>query len=166
MTLVFRDCCRHAYSRAGFYGLVGELSSGILDLTVNAFKERISVLVSDNFSRWFFLATTVSAAAAGVFIAFADLRNTATETPLLLVLVFGFALGFIHPRIFWLSGSLIGLMMPAIHFVALVRGWRVEYPSDSSTPLWAFLTLIPALLSSLVGAGSRLTLKVIRDRFS
>ncbi|HEX8637872.1 MAG TPA: hypothetical protein VF692_07420 [Pyrinomonadaceae bacterium] len=164
MTLVFRDCCRDANSRAGFYGVIGELSSGVLDLIVNAVKERILILITDKFDQSFFLATAVLAVTAGIFAAFADLRNTDTETPLLLVLIFSFALGFVHPRVFWLSGLLIGLMMPAIHFIALVRGWRVEYPNDSSTPLWAFLTLLPALTSSLTGAGFRLILKIIWRR--
>lgn len=166
MTLVFRDCCRDAYRRAGFYGLIGELSSSVLDLIVNAVKERILILISDKFDRSFFLATAVLAITAGIFAAFTDLRNKDTETPLLLVLTFGFALGFVHPRVFWLSGSLIGLMMPAIHFIALVRGWRVEYPNDSSTPLWAFLTLLPALTSSIIGAGIRLILKIIWGRLN
>lgn len=166
MTLVFRDCCRDAYRRAGFYGLIGELSSSVFDLIVNAVKERILILISDKHSRSFFLATAVLAIAAGIFAAFADLRNNGTETPLLLILTFGFALGFVHPRVFWLSGSLIGLMMPAIHFIALIRGWRVEYPNDSSTPLWAFLTLLPALISSITGAGFRLILKNIWGRLN
>ena len=166
MTQVFRDCCRDAYSQTGFYGLIGELSSGVLDLIINAVKERILILIGDKVDRSFFLATAVSAVAAGIFAAFADLHNTDTETPLLLVLAFGFALGFIHPRVFWLSGLLIGLMMPAIHFIALIRDWRVEYPNDSSTPLWAFLTLLPALTSSITGAGIRLILKIIRGRFN
>ena len=166
MTLVFRDCCRDAYRRAGFYGLIGELSSSVLDLIVNAAKERILILISDKFDRSFFLATAVLAVTAGIFAAFTDLHNNNTETPLLLILTFGFALGFVHPRVFWLSGSLIGLMMPAIHFIALVRGWRVEYPNDSSTPLWAFLTLLPALTSSITGAGFRLILKIIWGRLN
>lgn len=166
MTLVFRDCCRDAYRRAGFYGIIGELSSGVLDLIVNAAKERILILIGDKVDRSFFLATAVSAVAAGLFAAFTDLRNNGTETPLLLILTFSFVLGFIHPRIFWLSGLLIGLMMPAIHFIALVRGWRVEYPNDSTTPLWAFLTLIPAVTGSIAGAGFRLILKIISGRFS
>jgi hypothetical protein len=164
MALVFRDCCRDAYQRAGLYGIIGELSSSVLDLIVNAVKERISILLSDKFNRSFLLATAVLAVVAGIFAAFADLRNNGTETPLLLILTFSFALGFVHPRVFWLSGLLIGLMMPAIHFIALVRGWRVEYPNDSSTPLWAFLTLLPALIGSISGAGIRLILKIIWGR--
>lgn len=166
MTLVFRDCCREAYQRAGFSGVIGELSSSVLDLIVNAVKERISILIGDKFDRSFFLATAVLAIAAGIFAAFADLRNNGTETPLLLILTFSFALGFVHPRVFWLSGLLIGLMMPAIHFIALVRGWRVEYPNDSSTPLWAFLTLLPALTGSITGAGLRMILKIIWGRLN
>jgi len=166
MTQVFRDCCRDAYQRAGFYGIIGELSSSVLDLIVNAVKERILILIGDKFNRSFLLATAVLAVAAGIFAAFTDLRNNGTETPLLLVLTFSFALGFIHPRVFWLSGLLIGLMMPAIHFIALVRGWRVEYPNDNSTPLWAFLTLLPALTSSITGAGFRLILKIIWGRLN
>lgn len=166
MTLVFRDCCRDAYQRAGFLGVIGEFSSSVLDLIVNAGKERISILISDKLNRSFFLATAVTAVAAGIFAAFADLRNNGTETPLLLVLTFGFALGFVYPHVFWLSGMLIGLMMPAVHFIALVRGWRVEYPNDSSTPLWAFLTLLPALTGSITGAGIRLILKIIWGRLN
>lgn len=166
MTRVFRDCCRDAYHRQGFSGIVGELASSVLDLIINAVKERFLTLVNDKHSLSFFLITTILAIAGGVSAAFADLHNDETSNPLLLILTFGFALGFIHRRSFWFSGSLIGLMMPTIHFLALVRGWQVDYPTDSSTPFWAFLTLIPALLSSLVGAGLRLILNYLWNRFN
>lgn len=164
MTRVFRNCCRDAYHRRGYSGIVGELTSSVLDLVINAVKERILILVNKaNLS--FFLMTT-TAIAAGIFAALVNLRGNDTPNPLLLILTFSFALGFIHPRSFWFSGSLIGLMMPTIHFLALVRGWQVDYPTDSSTPLWAFLTLIPALLSSVVGAGFRLILNYLWNRFN
>lgn len=165
MTWVFRNCCRDAYHCRGFYGIVGELTSSVLDLVINAVKERILILVNDKANLSFFLMTT-TAIAAGIFAALVNLRGNDTPNPLLLILTFSFALGFIHPRSFWFFGSLIGLMVPAIHFLALVRGWQVNYPTDSSTPLWAFLTLIPALLSSVVGAGFRLILNYLWNRFN
>ena len=165
MTRVFRDCCRDAYHHQGFSGIVGELASSVFDLIINAAKERFSNLVNNKSNPSFFLITTILAVTVGAFAAFTDLHNDETPTPLLLVLTFSFALGFIHPRSFWLSGFLIGLMMPLIHFLALVRGWQVDYPTDSSTPLWAFLALIPASLSSVAGAGFRLILNRLQNRF-
>lgn len=164
MRLVFRDCCREAYHRRGFSGIIGELTGSVLDLVINAVKERTLILVDDKANLSFFLMTT-TAIAAGIFAALVNLRGNDTPNPLLLILTFGFALGFIHPRSFWFFGSLIGLMIPAIHSLALVRGWQVNYPTDSATPLWAFLTLIPALLSSVVGAGFRLILNYLWKRF-
>jgi hypothetical protein len=166
MTVVFRDCCREAYHRNGFPGIFSELAKSVLDLVINAAKERIFILVNNKSSLSFFLITTVLAIAGGVSAGVANLYNDETPKPLLLILGFGFALGFIHPRIFWLSGLLIGLMMPAIHFLAFVGGWHVNYPTDSMTPLWAFITLIPALLFSLIGAGSRMILKYILKLFN
>jgi hypothetical protein len=166
MTLVFRDCCREAYHRNGFPGIFSEFANSVLDLVTNAVKERIFILVNDKNRLSFFLITTVLAIAGGVSAAIANLYNDETPKPLLLILGFGFALGFIQPRIFWLSGLLIGLMMPSIHFLAFVGGWHVNYPTDSMTPLWAFLTLIPALLFSLIGAVFRMILKYIRKLFN
>lgn len=165
MTLVFRDCCLDAYHRRGFLGIFSELTNSVFDLAINAVKERTLILVNDKSSLSFFLITTILAIAGGISAAVADLHNDETPKPLLLFLGFSFALGFIHPRIFWLSGLLIGLMMPTIHFLAFVRGWQVNYPTDFLTPLWAFLTLIPALLTSLVGAGFRLIMNYIRRLF-
>lgn len=166
VTLVFRDCCREAYYNKGFLGIISELTNSILDLVINAAKERIFILVNDTSKLSFFLITTVLAMAGGVTAAIANLYNDETPKPLLIILVFSFALGFIHPRIFWFSGLLIGLMMPAIHFLAFARGWHVNYPTDSMTPVWAFITLIPALLFSLIGAGIRMTLKYIQKLFN
>jgi hypothetical protein len=166
MKLVFRDCCREAYTRNGVLGIFGELTNGVLDLAISAVKERIFILGNEKHSLSFFLVTTTLAIAGGASAAIANLHNDETANPLWLILGFSFALAFIHPRIFWLSGLLIGLMMPAIHFLALIRGWHVDYPTDSSTPLWAFLALIPALISSLAGAGFRLILKYIRKLFN
>jgi hypothetical protein len=166
MTRVFRDCCREAYHRKGFLGIFSELTNSVLDLVINAVKERIFILVNDKSRLSFFLITTILAIAGGVCAGIANLYNDETPKPLLLILGFSFALGFIQPRIFWLSGSLIGLMMPAIHFLAFVGGWHINYPTDSMTPLWAFLALIPALLFSLIGAGIRMILKYIRKVFN
>jgi hypothetical protein len=162
MTLVFRDCCREAYHRKGFFGIFSELTNSVLDLVINAVKERIFILVNDKSSLSFFLITTILAIGGGISAAITDLHNDETPTPLLLIIGFSFVLGFVHPRIFWLSGLLIGLMMPAIHFLAFVRGWQVNYPTDYLTPLWAFIIIIPSLLCSVAGAGIRLISKHIR----
>jgi hypothetical protein len=166
MTLVFRDCCREAYYNKGFLGIFSELTNSVFDLVINAVKERIFILVNDKSRLSFFLIITALAITGGVSAAIANLYNDETPKPLLLILGFSFALGFIQPRIFWFSGLLIGLMMPAIHFLAFVGGWHVDYPTDSMTPLWAFLALIPALLFSLIGAGIRMILKYIRKLFN
>jgi hypothetical protein len=165
MTLVFRDCCREAYQHKGFLGIFSELTNSVLDLVINSVKERIFILVNDKSRLSFFLITTILAIAGGISAAIANLYNNETPKPLLLILGFSFALGLIQPRHFWLSGLLIGLMMPAIHFLAFVGGWHINYPTDSMTPLWAFLALIPALLFSLIGAGIRVILKYMRKLF-
>ena len=163
MSRVFRDCCRDAYLDKGYFGVVAEFTNSVFDLLSGAVKERVLILINDKHSI-LFLSTALLAIAGGATAAFANLRADETPNPLLLILIFSFVLGFIYPRRFWVSGSLIGLMMPAIHFLAFARGWQVDYPTDSSTPLWAFLTLIPALLFSFAGASLRLILKYIWSR--
>lgn len=166
ITLIFRDCCLETYYRNGFLGIFSELTNSVLDLVVNAVKERIFILVSDKSKLTLFLVTTVLAIVGGVSAAIANLYHDETPTPLLLIIGFSFVLGFIHPRIFWFSGLLIGLMMPAIHFFAFIRDWDVDYPTDYLTPVWAFIILIPSLLFSLSGAGIRVILKYIRKLFN
>ncbi len=166
MSLVFRDCCHEAYHHNGFLGIFSVLTNSVLDLVINVIKERIFILISDQSQLALFLVTAISAITGGVFAAIANLYNDETPKPLLILLCSGIALGFIQPRIFWLSGLLIGLMMPLIHFLAFIRGWHVNYPTDYTTPLWALLVLIPALLSSLIGAGIRTMLDYIRKLFN
>lgn len=165
MTQVFRDCCRDAYRRKGFLGVLGEFMRGTFDLIFNAMKERVMTLVNDERGLLLLLATAALAIAGGLVAAFADLRNDDVQGPALLVLIFSFALGIARPSSFWLSGLLVGLMLPTIHFIARLKGWQINYPTDSSTPFWSFLALIPAFIGGVSGAIFRLILTYVRNRF-
>lgn len=165
MTQVFRDCCRRAYSRKGIWGVLGELITGTFDLLINSVKERLMTLFSDEKQLLIFVLTAILAIAGGLLAALADLRNDDVQAPVLLVLIFAFALGFIRPSSFWFSGLLIGLMMPVIHFLAQLKGWDIKYPTDASTPFWAFLALIPAFIGAVSGAVFRLFVNYVWNRF-
>lgn len=165
MTQVFRDCCRDAYRRSGFTGILGELASGTFDLMFNAMKERIMTPAGgDERGLLLLLITAALAIAAGLFAAFADLRNDDVQASVLLVLIFSFALGAMRPRSFWLSALLTGLMLPTIQFVARSKGWEVKYPTDAWTPFWSFLVLIPALIGAGSGAIFRLIINYVWNR--
>ena len=58
MLQVFRDCCRHAYRNKGSVGVLGELVVSTFDLLINAIRERITALFSDN--RRMFAGLTIS----------------------------------------------------------------------------------------------------------
>ncbi|MGH9947023.1 MAG: hypothetical protein ACRD6X_07495 [Pyrinomonadaceae bacterium] len=165
MEQVFRDCCRDAYKKKGIVGLCGELLISISDLLVNSVKERIMTLINDERGFLLLLLTATFAIGGGLVAAFADLRNNDVQGPVLLIFIFSFILGAIRPKSFWLSGLLVGLMMPLIHLAAQVYDWKVNYSTDSSTAYWSFLALIPALTGSSFGALFRLILNYIWSQF-
>jgi hypothetical protein len=94
----------------------------------------------------------------------ADLRNNDVQGPVLLILMFSFLLGVLRPKSAWLSGMLVGLTIPVIHFIAQARKWPVNFPTDSSTPYWAFLALIPALAGAFAGSFTRRALQGMMHR--
>jgi len=165
MSQVFRDCCRRAYLRKGNVGVLGELVAGTFDLLINAVRAGITALIDDNRRMLVLLMISMVGTGAGAYAAFADLQGNEWPGPIFMVVIFTFALGFLRPSSSWLTGLLIGLMFPVMHFVARNKGWEIAHPTGGSSPYWASLALIPALIGSTFGAVSRSVLDHIVSRF-
>lgn len=162
MILVFRDCCRSAYTRRGFPGILRELLHSSFDLLFNAAKEGIARIFSSKSQSEFFVLNLFSAVSAGLVAAFADLRYESQQSPICLILISTFTLGFLRQSSFWISGLLVGLVMPAVHILAQIFQWDIKYQTNPGMPVWAFVALIPALLGATGGALTRRLLNYIR----
>jgi hypothetical protein len=104
-------------------------------------------------------------AAAGVVGGF-EWRTDEDLVTLAVLVAASFALGFFRPRRFWISGIIVGLVVPALGLLTLVTGVRPVYETASqaaahganyvlSLILLALPALLLAWLGSLVGARAR-----------
>jgi hypothetical protein len=160
MLQVFESQMRHCAVQAGKGSALRLWGATLFDLVVSAGRERIFAMRMDRFT----LLMAVLAIVLGWIAGRADLRNDDVQGPVLLILIFGFLLGVLRPKTAWLSGALVGLMIPTIHFIAQARKWPVNFPTNSSTPYWAFLALIPALAGAFAGSFTRRALHGLMHR--
>src|SRR5688572_11276892 len=130
MSQVFRDCCRHAYRYKGSVGVCVELAAGTSDLLTNAIRERLTAFFNDVRRMLVLLSISMVAISGGVYAAFADLRNDELPGPMFMVVIVTFALGFLRPSCFWLTGLLVGSMLPVMHFIARTNGWELSTLTD------------------------------------
>lgn len=151
MAQVFRDCCSHAYRSGGSIGVLGEFVVSTFDLLANAIKERISALVNDDRRMLVLLTISIVAITAGAYAAFADLKRDEWPGPIFMVVIFTFALGFLRPSSAWLTGVLVGSMVPMMHFIAGANGWEMAPPIDDPPSVWRFMALIPSFTGSTLG---------------
>jgi len=165
MAQVFRDCCRHAYRCGGSMGVLSELVAGTFDLLINAARERITAFFRDDRRVLTLTAISLIAVIGGVYAALADLQNEEWPGPLYMVVIFTFALGFLRPSNFWLTGLLVGAMLPVMHFISHANSWELYHSPDDPTAISGFLALIPALMGSIFGAVFRLVMNRLSTRF-
>lgn len=85
----------------------------------------------------------------GLLVALADLGNVDLLFAGTLLLLMGFVVGWWWPRQWWLSGLLLGGILPLVQLWASVVQLPMPYVPD---PLQGLLLLIPALLMAGFGA--------------
>ncbi|WP_337867272.1 hypothetical protein [Meiothermus sp.] len=85
----------------------------------------------------------------GLLVALGDLGNVDLLFAGTLLLLTGFLLGWWWPRQWWLSGLLMGGILPLVQLWASVAQFPMPYVPD---PLQGLLLLIPALLMAGFGA--------------
>ncbi|MCX7783450.1 MAG: hypothetical protein N2318_07355 [Meiothermus sp.] len=88
-------------------------------------------------------------AGIGLLVALGDLGNVDLLFAGTLLLLMGFVVGWWWPRQWWLSGLLMGGILPLVQLWATVAQFPMPYVPD---PLQGLLLLIPALLMAGFGA--------------
>jgi hypothetical protein len=88
-------------------------------------------------------------AGIGLLVALADLGNVDLLFAGTLLLLLGFVVGWWWPRQWWLSGLLMGGVLPLVQLWALTTQFPMPYVPD---PLQGLLLLFPALLMAGFGA--------------
>ena len=103
------------------------------------------------------LAYVIALALAISLVATCEWRTDEDTITLGAILAVSFALGAFKPKLFWLTGIVIGLVIEAVQAVAFLTGWRPIYEQSISAPPttldWRLLVLIlPAVFSAVAGA--------------
>jgi hypothetical protein len=93
---------------------------------------------------------------AGAFIGDVELHTTEPTVTVALIGLFGLLAGFAQPRLFWLSGLILGASVPAAYaFAATVHFAPREWPQPegvlTNLSVGAF-TLVVGLIAACVGA--------------
>lgn len=113
MALIFRDCCIDAYQSRGWLGALEETIGGLSDLVINAVKENSDSFFSDSDRQYMFLGAMFLAVCGGGFIA-NSIGSDGAPAPIFLACMFGFTLGCLRPKGCWLTGLIIGAMIPSV----------------------------------------------------
>ena len=162
MVQAFRDCCHDAANRAGCGGLVKLWLHTLADLLVSALYERSRSMRP--------IGLLLSVLILGLLTGFVDLRNDEIWASLLLLLVFSFMLGVLQPRNAWRWSLLIGIGIPAVHFIGLLFGYtspchpgRVCAPPSLLDVLGLFVVMIPAFIGTYMGVFAGTLTKTVQN---
>lgn len=131
MELVFRDCCMEAYRSHCWFGALKETVRGMFDLLINAVKESSDSFFGDTGRQYGFLVVSYLAVCGGIFTANSASIDGAPD-PIFFAFLFGFALACSRPRGFWLTGLIIGAIIPFADlglFVPVADGLMTSFSS-------------------------------------
>lgn len=152
MSLVFRDCCRDAFERGGTIGVAAEFAVGILDLLKSAVTENVRGLSGDRWRILSLLSIATAAVVGGIYAGIADIKNSEWPGPVLMAVIFAFTLGFLRPAAFWLTGLLVGSMLPGVHYLFAPFSREAFTLPEAQAAMGTWVMVMPALSASIVGA--------------
>ena len=92
---------------------------------------------------------TVMSLFFGWLTGFINLSTSEVQFPILLLLAFGFFLGFTHPKGFWKHALLLGAFVPVSQFVWIVAMHKGE--AFVQEGLASIFTFIPAFVGAYLG---------------
>jgi hypothetical protein len=161
MVRVFGDCCNAGLERDGGWGLLTVWIRAAIDLFGNVPAERVQDLVRDRAARTLLIALAPLAIALGGLVYWADLHSAEAQYPMILLLILTALVGFAQPRLALLCALLIGACVPSAHALARMQGWRLPYPTDAWTPVFALVALVPALAGVWGGMWARRLLRYL-----
>ncbi|MGE5429785.1 MAG: hypothetical protein ACM3QX_01855 [Syntrophomonadaceae bacterium] len=99
----------------------------------------------------------------GAVTGLVDIIASEVQPAALLIIMFTCFLGFIQPRIAWLSAFIIGSSILAAHLISPFWGLYPDYPVEPG--VWATsIALIPAFIGAYIGAGAGWALTGTRSR--
>ncbi len=144
MIQVFRDECRAVMesqrpSRYFMFWL-----HILRDLVISASTEWLSEINKAEFAR-FLLAASLS-----VWCGLVDFRSSEVQNAVLLILISTFLFGVFSARTAWVAATVIGLGVPAIHYIASWAGVQPPYPVVPGNYA-TFLALVPAIIGNIAG---------------
>ena len=96
----------------------------------------------------------------GLMIGYLDFHALEVQPAVLFILIATGALGFLHPTRAWCWAILLGIGVPLIHFVALAKGIKPNYPING----YYWVVLLPQI-PSFIGAYSGVALRKLASSF-
>jgi hypothetical protein len=100
---------------------------------------------------------------AGIVVGYIDMYASEVQATLMIMLPSAFALGYAYPRGAWHTALIIGLSVPAAHYLGEAMNY-VPYPV---TPRYStFYALLPAFFGTYFGVLSNLLIRRNSDASS
>ena len=85
----------------------------------------------------------------GLIIAIIDLHSDEVQFSVLMLLAFGFFLGFDEPSRAWRWGMLLAIWIPVMHLAStIVKG---SYENFWNEAIFSFIAIVPALIGAYAG---------------
>jgi hypothetical protein len=144
MMQVFQEGCRASIAQRKLVVLMAFWVHILSDLFISAGRERFTATNVRSFAV-LFLAISL-----GVWIGLVDYRSNEVQNAVLLIVLSTFFFGLIMPRGAWVRAVIIGLGVPAIHYIADWNGLKPPYSVEPGIYA-SFLALIPAVIGTYLG---------------